>query len=124
MTNFSPPSNWQTETPRYRATRDISPPTRDRYRTEKPFTTMADNDCWQYGTQSIAAGDEFESRDWPHPSFRPLNYSAGRVLDFFNSRMKSRLPRAPFRGDRIELDDGLTGPTEPAFSINRGVTAA
>lgn len=54
----------------------------------------------------------------------PLNYGAGKVLDFFNSRQKSRLPRSPWRGDRIVLDDGLTGPTQPKFPINSGGPAA
>jgi hypothetical protein len=33
-----------------------------------------------------------------------LNYSAAKVLDFFNTRMKSRLHRSPGRGDRLRLD--------------------
>jgi hypothetical protein len=119
-----PPLNWEWEIPRYKATRDLRPSPNRRHRFEPPFSTIWDSAVWQYSEQAIAAGDEFESRDWPHPSLQPLNYSAGRVLDFFNSRMKSRLPHSPFRGDRVELDDGMTGPTEPAFSINRGVTAA
>jgi hypothetical protein len=125
MSGFSDaPSNWQTETPRYRATRDVHPSSKSRHRFEPPFSTIWDSDVWQYAEKEIAAFEEIVTQSWPHPSFRPLNYSAGRVLDFFNSRMKSRLPRAPFRGNRIELDDGLSGPTEPAFSINRAVTAA
>jgi hypothetical protein len=43
--------------------------------------------------------------------FFPLNYAATKVLEFFNSRQKSRLPRSPFHGDELRLDDGLTGPT-------------
>jgi hypothetical protein len=119
-----PPPGWELEIPRYRATRTVHPSPNSRHRHEAPFSTIFDNDVWQQATREVAAHEEFFSREWPHPSFRPLNYSAGRVLDFFNSRMKSRLPRAPFRGDRIVLDDGLTGPTEPNISLRGGVTAA
>jgi hypothetical protein len=125
ISNGSPaPPGWERETPRYRASRDIQPATKARFRFEPPFSTIWDSEVWQYGAQPVKAGEEFESRDWPHPSFRPLNYSAGKVLDFFNSRMKSRLPRSPFAGDRIRLDDGLTGPTQPNIALNSGVTAA
>jgi hypothetical protein len=123
-TTTAAPPGWERETPRYRATRDIQPATKARYRFEPPFSTIWDSDVWQYGAQPIKAGEEIETRDWPHPSFRPLNFTAGRVLDFFNSRMKSRLPRSPWAGDRIRLDDGLSGPTQPNITINSGVTAA
>lgn len=122
--NPSPPPGWERETPKYRATRDIHPTTKARFRLEPPFASLSDSDVWQYGEQPIKAGEILETRAWPHPSFRPLNYGAGKVLDFFNSRQKSRLPLSPWRGDRIVLDDGLTGPTQPKFSINSGVTAA
>jgi hypothetical protein len=125
ISNGSPaPRGWEREIPRYRATRDLEPATKARFRFEPPFSTIFDSDVWQYGEQPLARGEEFETRDWPHPSFRPLNYSAGKVLDFFSSRMKSRLPRSPWAGDRIRLDDGLTGPTQPNIALNSGVTAA
>lgn len=103
------PLNWDREIPRYRAGCDLGPAPRARYRTEPPFATCYDG-SWQYGEEPIKAGDIIETKSWPHPSFRPLNYSAGRVLDFFNLRMKSRMGLSPFRGDRIELNDGISGP--------------
>ncbi len=125
MSRFSdPPRNWEREIPRYRATRPLKPSPNSRHRFEPPFASLSDNDVWQYSEQPIAAGEEIVTQSWPHPSFRPLNFSADRVFEFFNSRMKSRLPRSPFRGDRIVLDDGLTGATQPNISINSGVTAA
>jgi hypothetical protein len=125
INNSSPaPHGWEREVPRYRATRNLKPAEKARFRSEPPFSTIFDNDVWQYGAQPVKAGEEFETRDWPHPSFRPLNYSASKVLNFFNSRVKSRLPRAPWSVDRIRLDDGLTGPTQPNITIHSGVTAA
>jgi hypothetical protein len=119
-----PPPGWEREVPKYRASRAVRPAEKTRFRLEPPFVTIFDSAVWQYGTREIKAGEIIETTDWPHPSFRPLNFSAGKVLDFFNSRVKSRLPRAPWAGDRIRLDDGLTGPTQPNISINSGVTAA
>jgi hypothetical protein len=120
----APPPGWEREIPKYRAPRDIRPAPKARFRFEPPFSTIWDVDVWQYGVQPIKAGEIVETKDWPHPSFHPLNYGAGKVLDFFNSRMKSRLPRAPWRADQLVLDDGLAGPTQPNISINSGVTAA
>jgi hypothetical protein len=121
MPSFSaPPPGWEREVPRYRVTRDIHPSPNSRHRFEPPFASLSDSSVWQYAERDYKAG-EIETRDWPHPSFRPLNYSAGKVLDFFNTRQKSRLPRSPWAGDRIRLDDGLTGPTQPKISI--GATA-
>jgi hypothetical protein len=105
-----PPIGWQFETPKYKATRDVEPAPKARFRSEPPFTTPSGIDIWQYGERPIKAGEIIETREWPHPSFRPLNYCAGKVLDFFNMRQKSRLARSPWAGDRIRLDDGLTGP--------------
>jgi hypothetical protein len=103
-----PPLNWERETPKYRASRDVHPAPRARYRDEPPFSTISDNDCWQYAEREIKAHEEISTREWPHPSFRALNYSAGRVLEFFTTRTKSRLARSPWSGDRIRLDDGLS----------------
>ncbi len=33
----------------------------------------------------MKSGEIVEAREWPHPPFHPLNYSAAKVLDFFNS---------------------------------------
>jgi hypothetical protein len=104
-----PPPGWECETPKYRATRDIQPAEKARFRFETPFAHSFDSNTWQYGSRSIQTGEIVETREWPHASFRPLNYSAAKVLDFFNTRMKSRLPRSPWEGNRLRLDDGLTG---------------
>jgi hypothetical protein len=119
--NLPPPGNWDREVPRYKVTRDLHPSPNSRHRHETPFTSMDDNSCWQQSDREYAAGSIVESRNWPHSSMTPLNESAERVLQFFKSRIKSRLPRTPFRGDRIVLDDGLTGPT-PNIAMNSGVT--
>jgi hypothetical protein len=103
-----PPLNWEFTIPKYRVTRDISPPTRDRYRTEKPFTTMADNDCWQYADRPYQRGEEISTTAWPHASFQPLTHSAKMILNFFNSAMKSRLPLSPWFNGRVRLDTGLS----------------
>jgi hypothetical protein len=105
-----PPAGWQFETPRYKATRDVHPSPRARYRMEPPFETMFDPDQWQYGTKPIVAGEIVETRDWPHPSFRPLNYGAQQVHAYFSLQMKSRLPTTPWHGDQIRLDNGFSGP--------------
>ena len=123
MTTTAPYPGWERETPRYRATRDVHPSPNSRHRFEVPFSSFSDPDVHQYSERPIKAGEEFSSRDWPHPSFHPLNYSAAKVLDFFNSRQKSRLALSPWAGDQIRLDDGLTGSTQPKFTIKTGVTA-
>ena len=120
----APPAGWDRETPKYKATRALEPAEKLRFRFERPFSQMADNDVWQYGHKPVERGEIIATKFWPHPSFQPLTYSAARVLDFFNSRQKSRLPWRPWRGDRIVLDDGLTGSMQPKISINSGVTAA
>jgi len=113
MSNFigdqpAPPPGWEREVPKYRATREIRPAEKARFRTEPPFETIFDNDVWQYGERPVARGDEIETTSWPHPSFRPQNYSAARVLSFFNSAMKSRLTPSPWHEGRIRLTNGLS----------------
>jgi hypothetical protein len=119
-----PPQDWAREVPRYRATRALSPSEKLRFRFEPPFSQMADNDVWQYGHRPVERGTVIQTRSWPHPSFRPLNESARRVLEFFNARQKSRLPLSPWRRDRIVLDDGLTGSMQPRISIINSGDAA
>jgi hypothetical protein len=104
-----PPSNWQYEMPKYRAIRAVHPSPNSRFRNEPPFASCSDNDCWQYGTRILKAGEIIETGEWPHQSFFALNYSARKVLEFFRTRQKSRMQRSPWAGDRLRLDDGLTG---------------
>jgi hypothetical protein len=110
----TPPPGWQFETPKYRVSRDLRPAQRARYRSEPPFAQMLDSDTWQYGSRPLKAGEIIETREWPHASFRALNYAAVKVLEFFNLEIKSRLPRSPWNGDRLRLDNGLTGNTVTA----------
>jgi hypothetical protein len=108
MTNFQPTPGWQSIIPRYRASRDIRPAEKERFRFEPPFTTIFNNDVWQYGEQPLVQGDEIETTAWPHASFRPLNYSAERTLAFFNLEMKSRLTKSPWHEGRLRLDNGIS----------------
>ena len=110
-TIHQPSPGWEREVPRYRVVRDIQPAEKARFRSEPPFAEVWDSDTWQYGTRILKAGEIIESREWPHPSFRPLNYGAKKVLEFFNLQMKSRLPRSPWHGAQLRLDNGLTGDT-------------
>ena len=68
-------------------------------------------DVWQYGERLHKAGEIIATTEWPNPgTMTPLNYSARQVMEFFNSRQKSRLGRSPWRDDQVFLDDGLTNP--------------
>jgi hypothetical protein len=125
MSNGSaPPPGWERETPKYKATRNFHASPNPRHRLEPPFTFCWDDATWQYAEQGqeVAAGQEIWTTAWPHPSWRALNRSAEKVLDFFNSRQRSRMALSPWRNGRIELDDGLSGPLQP--TIIGGVTAA
>ena len=104
-----PPPGWEREVPKYRATRDIHPALKARFRFEPPFASITDSDEWQYGTRAIEAGEIIETKDWPHPSFIPLNYGAEKVLAFFNSQMKSRMQRSPWNGNSLRLEGGISG---------------
>jgi hypothetical protein len=108
-TIHQPSPGWERETPRYRVVRDTRPAEKARYRAEPPFVQMSASDIWQYGTRPLKTGEVIETREWPHPSFRALNYGAEKVLEFFNLQMKSRLPRSPWWGNQLRLDNGLTG---------------
>jgi hypothetical protein len=125
MTDFEPPSGWEREVPRYKATRPVHASPNPRHRLETPFSSLSDHSVWQHAEQGqeVAAGEEVTTKSWPHPSFRALNFSAGRVLDFFNSRQRSRMALSPWRNGRIELDDGLSGPLQPTLSVKTGAAA-
>jgi hypothetical protein len=96
----APPSGWECEVPKYRVVRDLTPAPKARYRFEKPFTEISDNNVWQYAERVYEAGEVIESTNWPHPTLWPLNYSAEKVLEFFNGALKSRLPVSPWYGNR------------------------
>jgi hypothetical protein len=102
-----PPQGWEHEVPKYRARFDVQPPKLARLRLEPPQEMAAD--IWQYGERAYKTGETIETKAWPHASFMPLNYGAERVLEFFNTRMRSRLATTPWEIDRLRLDDGLTG---------------
>jgi hypothetical protein len=112
-----PPPAWEREVPKFRVTikGGVYPSPNSRFRFEPPFTSCSDSNVWQYATRPLPEGEIIEIRDWPHPSFHPLNYAAKKVLDFFTTRMKSRMQRSPWAGDRIRLDDGLTGAGVPSI---------
>jgi hypothetical protein len=106
----SPPANWQREVPRYRIVRAVHPSPKPRARTEPPFSSSSDQDMWQYSDRVYQAGEVVETTEWPHASFFPLNFVAKRIVEYFNSRQKSRLARSPYdaRG-QLQLSDGLSG---------------
>jgi hypothetical protein len=108
-----PPQGWEFEIPKYRVARDVRPAERPRYRLETPFSSILDSGIWQYADRVYVAGEIIESKDWPHESFQPLNYSAEKVLSFFRGALRSRLPRTPWHLDRVRLDSGMSGPVIP-----------
>ena len=111
----SPPPGWEREVPKYRVSRDLQPAPKARFRFEPPFAHTFDSSSWQFGERPLKANEVVLTTEWPHPSFHPLNYSAAKVLQYFTTRMKSRLPRSPWNLGRLRLDDGLEGPAEVHF---------
>jgi hypothetical protein len=106
----TPPLNWRKEMPVYRVRVETRQAPKSRFRFEPPFASQSDSDVWQYGERIHKAGEVIETDQWPCAgTFVPLNYSAREVLNFFNSRQKSRLPRSPWADGRIRLSDGLSG---------------
>jgi hypothetical protein len=103
------PPGWDKEIPRYRASINLRPSAYARHRSEPCFASCSDTHMWQFAERPIAAGEEFESTAWPHASLTPLTESARRVLEYFNSHQKSRLPMSPWHNGRLRLDDGLSG---------------
>jgi hypothetical protein len=107
--NSAPPSNWEQIVPRYRVTRDVHPSPKPRFRLEAPFSQILDRDEYQYGERVYRAGEEVATKAWPHPSWRALNFTAEKILAFFNNEMKSRLPTSPYdRSGRLRLSNGLS----------------
>jgi hypothetical protein len=113
--NSAPPSDWEQIAPRYRAVFEVHPSPNKRFRSEKPFSQIMSSTEWQFADRVYRAGEEIETKEWPHPSFRPLNYSAERTLSFFNNQMKSRLPRSPWHEGRLRLDNELSN-APPIFN--------
>jgi hypothetical protein len=107
-----PPIGWERETPKYRVAIQggVYPSPNSRHRFEPPFASASDTAVWQYADRAYKVGEIIETREWPHASFQACNYAAEKVLEFFNSRMKSRFTRSPWLGDSVRLEDGLGGP--------------
>jgi hypothetical protein len=106
-----PPLNWRREVPKFRISGPTKPAPKERFRFEPPFSSGSESDVWQYGERVHKAGEVIQTTEWPNPgTMIPLNYSAKQVLEFFNSRQKSRLGRSPWRDGQVFLDDGLSNP--------------
>jgi hypothetical protein len=106
----TPPPGWERETPKYRVARETLPAPKARFRTEPPFASASDASTWQYGEKVHLAGEVIETTFWPNAgTMVALNYSAKRVLEYFGSHQKSRLPRSPWADGRIRLEDGMGG---------------
>jgi hypothetical protein len=103
---LAPSPGWDRERPRYRATRDLWPPSKPHFRHAPPIPHLSESDdIWQYARQPISAGDLINTEFWPHPSFEPLTESARRVHEFFLAGIgKSWLPFRPFENGRVVLD--------------------
>jgi hypothetical protein len=121
-----PPDGWEKIIPKYRVRFDVGPTALARFRLEPPQDMGAN--IWQYSDRDrvYKANEEITTKSWPHPSFVPLNYGAEKVLEFFNTRSKSRLTTSPWHIDRLRLDDGMTGtivvidvPPPPLKQIDR-----
>jgi hypothetical protein len=111
--------NWEREIPRYRVIRATGPAHPPRVHFDTPISNQADQNSWQFGEREYQPGEEISTTHWPHPNFQPLNESARAVLQFFGNAMKSRLPLSPWRGDRLNLNDGLSGPCQPGLTLGK-----
>jgi hypothetical protein len=104
------PRGWQSQIPRYRVVRETRPAEKHRFTLDRPFSQMSDASTWQFGDRLYAANEVIETTEWPCAgTMFPINYSARRVMDFFNSSQKSRLQRSPWLDGRVRLEDGLSG---------------
>jgi hypothetical protein len=106
-----PPLNWKREVPKYRISHETVPSPKERHRFEPPFASCSEANIWQYGERIHKAGEVITTDQWPCPgTMTPLNYSARQVMEFFTSRQRSRMARAPWRDGQVFLDDGLSNP--------------
>jgi hypothetical protein len=106
-----PPLNWRKEVPLYRISADTHPAPKERVKFEPPFSRSDAADHWQYGDRLYRAGEVIATTEWPNPgTMIPLNYAAQQVMEFFKTRQKSRMQRAPWRDGQVFLDDGLSNP--------------
>jgi hypothetical protein len=106
---MTPTEGWETATPRYRVVFDVHPSSNPRFKREAPFAQILDSTEYQYGERIYRAGEEVATKSWPHSSWRPMDYTAQKILSFFNSEMKSRLPVSPYdHSGRLRLDNGLS----------------
>ncbi|MET4242716.1 hypothetical protein [Bradyrhizobium sp. RT10b] len=103
------PAGWDREPARYRVEADLHPSPLTRHRFDPPFVSSTDSTMFQYTDRVLHAGEVVELLTWPHPSMTPLNEVAKRVMAYFTSHSKSRLPKSPFHNGQLRLDDGLSG---------------
>jgi hypothetical protein len=108
-TKLPAPPDWEFEVPKYRVMRDVWPEANPRFRLERPHSGT-NLSVWQYAERPYKAGEIVETKNWPAADFFPLNYSAEMVLDFFRTRMRSRLQQSPWFQGRVRLEDGLDAP--------------
>jgi hypothetical protein len=103
----APTAGWQREMPRYRATRDLWPPSKPHFRHVPPVQILSEaDDIWQYcGRKPVSVGDVVTTEDWPHPSFEPLCESARRVHAHLLAHRGRWLPTRPWQGDHVVLED-------------------
>jgi hypothetical protein len=113
--------DWDRTIPKYLVTRDLHGPVHRRLIHESPVSFSSDDSCFQYSPpEGLKAGQEVELTSWPHTSMRPINQSGRMVMEFFRTRMKSRMALRPWNGTKIVIDDGLTS-AGPPKSVLAGV---
>ncbi len=101
--SFTPPlpKGWEKETPKYRATKSVHPSHLARLADEPPVMLSSDDAEWQHGDRNVEAGEEIETKEWPHRSFVALNDSGKHILDLLNNRPVHVLPPKPWHGGQV-----------------------
>jgi hypothetical protein len=98
----SAPTDWQLQTPRYKASRDLWPPSKPQFRHLPPTPCLSEaDDIWQFANRPIAAGNFINTEDWPHWSFEPINESARHVHGYFLAHKNRWMPLRPFEEGRL-----------------------